>query len=73
MLKHHAERKNGRFTVTSEVELHDGTVLAPGNLRADRPIWGSSGTRKMPGRIKGIFWSWMLSRLRAWAGERRST
>jgi hypothetical protein len=31
MLKHHAERKNGRFTVTSEVELDDGTVLAPGS------------------------------------------
>jgi hypothetical protein len=26
----HAERKHGRFTVISGVELDDGTVLAPG-------------------------------------------
>jgi hypothetical protein len=31
MSKSHAERKRGRFTVISEVELDDGTVLAPGN------------------------------------------
>ena len=31
MSNSHAERKRGRFTVISEVELDDGTVLAPGN------------------------------------------
>jgi len=31
MLVSHAERKRGRFTVLSEVELDDGTVLTPGN------------------------------------------
>ena len=31
MSQSHAERKCGRFTVISEVELDDGTVLAPGN------------------------------------------
>jgi len=31
MSNSHAERKRGRFTVTSEVELDDGTMLEPGN------------------------------------------
>jgi hypothetical protein len=30
MSNSHAERTRGRFTVISEVELDDGTVLAPG-------------------------------------------
>ena len=33
MLVSHAERKRGRFTVTSKVELGDGRVLAPGNYQ----------------------------------------
>jgi hypothetical protein len=31
MSKSHAERKRSRFTLTSGVELDDGTVLPPGN------------------------------------------